>query len=510
MERIRIKYRLPGFTRPRWIGKLMTDSSREESTMSRIVKLSVLVLSIAVYLLSSCSSSPSQQEEIFETVWQTFDQRYALFEAKSVDWQALHDKYRPLVGSETTDEELFTILTDMMSYLNDNHVILTAPSLDRDFSAGYLGRYLEDLGLNGAMEFLSQRPLPPRYFIGEPGITDDGKFQYGWVDEGIGYLHFGSFSDKSESVSDIERILAEMSGARAIIVDVRFNSGGEDRIGKAIADRFADRKRLYMITRDRNGPGHGDFAEPIYWHVKPADYTFTGPVILLTSRLSVSAAENFALAMRVLPHVTVVGDTTSGCFADMKWFDLPNGWRFSVSRNYFVDYTGRCWEGTGVPPDVLVKGEHREGHIDRAFETALHLLQGDGPPLQDESASAEAVRYNLVESLSSGLESGSFDEAMIEYERAKSELPPERCFVHSRDINALGYSMLAAERFDDAVAVFELYVELFPEDYNAHDSLGEGFMKRGNREKAIASYKRSLELNPDNKNAVKMLEELKN
>ena len=78
-----------------------------------------------------------------------------------------------------------------------------------------------------------------------------------------------------------------------------------------------------------------------------------------------------------------------------------------------------------------------------------------------------------------------------------------------RDINALGYRMLADERFDDAVGVFGLYVELFPQDWNAYDSLGEGYMKSGNVEQAVANYERSLELNPDNDNAVEMLKKLR-
>jgi len=479
--------------------------------VSAVIKVSIVlavVIALASAIAISCSSS-SPPDEIFETVWETFDQRYALFEVKSVDWRALHDVYRPRITPETTDEELFEVLTGMMSHLNDNHVMLTAESLGRDFSAGYLGRYFEDMGLAGAMEFLRDRPLPEGYFRGEPRAAGGETFQYGWVDDGVGYVQFGGFGDESGSAAAVDEVLNELGGARALIVDVRNNSGGDDRVGKVIADRFADRRRLYMVTRDRVGPGHGDFAEPYYWHVDPSERTFTKPIVLLTSRLSISAAENFALAMRVLPHVTVVGDTTSGCFADMVWFDLPNGWRYSLSRNLFVDYTGRCWEGTGVPPDVLVHGEHVEGDKDRAFETALELLRGDGPPLQDESASAAAVRQNLVETLARGLESGGFDEARAAFDGEKRGLPPESWYIHERDINALGYQMLTDGRLDDAVGVFELQVELLPQNANAYDSLGEAYMKRGETELAIANYDRSLELNPDNDNAVQMLKQMR-
>jgi cytochrome c-type biogenesis protein CcmH/NrfG len=60
----------------------------------------------------------------------------------------------------------------------------------------------------------------------------------------------------------------------------------------------------------------------------------------------------------------------------------------------------------------------------------------------------------------------------------------------------------------DAIAIFELNVEMFPGDGNAYDSLGEAYMVSGNKERAITNYRRSLELTPKNTNAVEMLEKL--
>ena len=114
-----------------------------------------------------------------------------------------------------------------------------------------------------------------------------------------------------------------------------------------------------------------------------------------------------------------------------------------------------------------------------------------------------------MEELGDDLEDGSFGEARLALDAARRDLPPESWYLSYREINALGYRMLGAERLDDAVAVFELYVELFPDDANAYDSLGEASMVRGDREDAIANYERSLELNPENGNAVEMLEKLK-
>jgi len=75
-------------------------------------------------------------------------------------------------------------------------------------------------------------------------------------------------------------------------------------------------------------------------------------------------------------------------------------------------------------------------------------------------------------------------------------------------LNSIGYRMLLEGKLDDALKVFEANVELYPEDANAYDSLGEGYLKAGRNEESIVNYRKSLKLDPKNTNAVKMLEKL--
>ena len=100
--------------------------------------------------------------------------------------------------------------------------------------------------------------------------------------------------------------------------------------------------------------------------------------------------------------------------------------------------------------------------------------------------------------------SGRSSEAIDSY-RALLESEPSSPAVAENRLNGLGYQYLAQDREEDAVAVFRLYVALYPESANAHDSLGEALMKTGRLEAAVASYNRSLELNPANANAVAMI-----
>ncbi len=63
-------------------------------------------------------------------------------------------------------------------------------------------------------------------------------------------------------------------------------------------------------------------------------------------------------------------------------------------------------------------------------------------------------------------------------------------------LNALAYQLLQNKMTDKAVEYFELNVKRNPKDANVHDSLGEGYMARGDNKKAIKSFKKSLSLNP--------------
>ena len=75
-------------------------------------------------------------------------------------------------------------------------------------------------------------------------------------------------------------------------------------------------------------------------------------------------------------------------------------------------------------------------------------------------------------------------------------------------LNNLGYEFLRVGQLDNALEILKLNAESFPESANVYDSLAEAYMASGNNEAAIKNYKRSLELDPNNKNAEEMLEKL--
>lgn len=76
------------------------------------------------------------------------------------------------------------------------------------------------------------------------------------------------------------------------------------------------------------------------------------------------------------------------------------------------------------------------------------------------------------------------------------------------ELNLLGYHYLTKNRLAEAVEVFKLNVALFPADGNGYDSLGEAYMVQGDTARAIQNYRRAVELDSTNSNAVEMLRKL--
>lgn len=81
--------------------------------------------------------------------------------------------------------------------------------------------------------------------------------------------------------------------------------------------------------------------------------------------------------------------------------------------------------------------------------------------------------------------------------------------INERELNGLGYSLIASSNLDAALEVFKTNVEMYPSSANVFDSLGEAYMTNGDNDLAIENYEKSLELNPENNNAKEMLEKLK-
>lgn len=162
------------------------------------------------------------------------------------------------------------------------------------------------------------------------------------------------------------------------------------------------------------------------------------------------------------------------------------------------------------------------------FRTALALYRGHdltvitlgnveptAPFLWDRVGNAllgyeeEVPRSNVAEAvyrtvLAEGVEPGLAAAASVAAQGPLGE-PTES------DLTRVGYAYLGADRVDQALRLFRYYVARYPDDANAHDSLGEALVAAGQIDEAIASYERAVALDPDGRigaNARRQLDRL--
>ncbi len=277
----------------------------------------------------------------FEIFWSEFDRNYSFFELKKIDWDSLYQVYRPLVSLARNNAEFFQVLARMSLELKDGHVNVISPYGVSIFD------YTEGLNLAGPRDV-------DRYLFNTKRIGNSIEYSE-VIRPNVGYISIKTFGDKLEDYEEIDHILEGFENEDGIIIDVRSNGGGSTSKSQTIASRFADKKRVYLKVKYKNGPGHGDFSDWDQRTVSPAGpVQFLKPVVVLTDHRTFSAAEEFVLAMRLFPHVTIVGDTTGGGSGNPILRELPNGWTFRLSSWIAADPDNNTYEGIGLVPDVTV------------------------------------------------------------------------------------------------------------------------------------------------------------
>ena len=116
-------------------------------------------------------------------------------------------------------------------------------------------------------------------------------------------------------------------------------------------------------------------------------------------------------------------------------------------------------------------------------------------------------RTSIAEALYATTASSGVDAAVKQYHDLKAAAPATYNFDED-ELNHLGYDLIRSHKLEEAIRIFQLNVESYPQSANVYDSLGEAYMDDGNKPLAIANYQKSLELNPKNGGAVVILRKL--
>jgi hypothetical protein len=357
------------------------------------------------------SFDPKTDLDIF---WSTLDQHYLDFSLSNTNWAEIYEQAILELSEIESEEELFNLFSIMITPLQDTHNFIAIGTIndgdEDDFSVSYKPDFVDIL----LDEFLQENELDEvrtedqaaaaNQYIGDQlDIYTDTIFSYAnestvdivlddniaWfiTDDNIGYLMINAMANFEDDDADLEddlevvtqvmdTALMALKDVNGLIIDVRLNEGGQDEVSMLIAQRFMSARQHVYSKQARLGSGRTPLVDV---YLDPAtENQYLGPIVLLSSATTVSAAEVFILAMRNLPNVTIIGESTQGAFSDVFLNRVTSDIAFGFSNEYYLSSTGEWFEHQGIPVDIEVPFltlEQREQERDYAMEEALGRLQ---------------------------------------------------------------------------------------------------------------------------------------
>ena len=309
--------------------------------MKRLLLPLLIIYCTCVGCITEEMPSDATPTAAFEALWQTLDEHYCFFDYKNIDWQAVHDRYAPLITDTMSRTALFDTLSRMTYELRDGHVNLIS-----GMNVSRYGAWYDDHPMNFS-DSLLRKTL---------GRTEEfravGGMQYRILaNDSIGYVRVGSF-ETQPSVTAMSEMLMSFKECPALIIDIRSNGGGLLTAAEALASSFVTERTLVGYMQHKTGRGHSDFSAPEPVYLNPSKgVKWMRPVVILTNRRTYSAANAFVMYLKAQAHVLLVGDDTGGGSGLPFTAELPYGWgiRFSASPMLDLDKNHAEW---GIAPDI--------------------------------------------------------------------------------------------------------------------------------------------------------------
>lgn len=212
-------------------------------------------------------------------------------------------------------------------------------------------------------------------------------FELAWLPGRVAHVRLNTFGSDEAADTFLDRF-DEVAGAEALVLDVRDNGGGDSSVGWRVLCALTDADalavsswytRLYRPAFRAWGRGEeteGDLA-PTYGCDDARHYD--GPVAVLTSPRTFSAAEDFAVAFDVMDRGPIVGEPTGGSTGQPLFFGLPGGGSGRVTTKHDAYPDGRPFVGVGVLPNIQAAptvAAVRSG-ADPALDAALRALASE-------------------------------------------------------------------------------------------------------------------------------------
>jgi tetratricopeptide (TPR) repeat protein len=291
-------------------------------------------------------------------------------------------------------------------------------------------------------------------------------------DQKLVYVQHNGIANKTdEAVADFyKRVLAfvEASEVEKFVLDIRNNGGGNNFLNRQVVIDLIKSK----INR-------------------------RGKLFVITGRGTFSAAQNLTNQIEKYTEAIFVGEPTAAHpnhYGDNRPFTLPNS-KLTVraSTLWWQDLDPRderFWTAPEIAAEISSE-DYRSGR-DAALQAVLEYVPG--------SSLAE-----MIEKASSQKDLAEF---IPKYKAFKAN--PKSKFVNSEAVmNTFGYALLGKQRVNEAIEIFKLNTEAYPNSVNVYDSLGDAYQAAGRKEDAIKAYEKALSIDPNYASSMENLRKLK-
>jgi hypothetical protein len=336
--------------------------------MKLFIKGYLPVFVCIVFCIPSCRKNTAPfkttAQQNFNALWSEIDKNYGHFPVKNIDWDSVKIVYSSKIDIARNNDELFSVLSEMIAVLKDGHLILNKGTSKYEYN------YYE----NSPVNFISVEAALTENLL----YKNNNTCGYALFPNNIGYLLISNWAARQEDYTIIDTALVQLASTKGLIIDIRNNTGGNAVIADAIFAKFLTSPTITSYVRVRNGPGRYDFTDYTANTTVPLPGAkYSKPILLLTNKKCFSSNEYFIMAMKTLSNVKQFGGITGGGSANAIEKTLPNGWKIMIPTWLLYDKNRITYEGIGITPDsvVTITGLDITNRFDRIVATAREYLR---------------------------------------------------------------------------------------------------------------------------------------
>jgi hypothetical protein len=304
--------------------------------------------------------TPQQNKDALAALVDAIDNDYAYRDRKKIDWPKEVEKRREKFEKARSANEFARLTAHLLRLAEDAHVWVEAGDV-------HIATRTNSASPN--FNYQALQKAVPNFKEHDSGIVT-GTFD----DTGIGYILFSECS--KQQATGFDAALDQLKETKALILDARFNGGGDELAARQVAGRFTAKPTVYSKNRIREG---GKWNGPFDRSVEPRGDAerYTKPLAVLIGPKIGSSAESFVLMMKHGANAKLIGAATKGSSGRPKPHQLGNGVTVFLSswEDQLPDST--ILEGRGVRPDIIIKTDPDDFETsDPVLEAAMKFLRG--------------------------------------------------------------------------------------------------------------------------------------